>query len=106
MTDQRFRYVGRHVDDLHDGRPLEPGSYVTLTADQADHPHNQSRIQAGLLIDAPLAQTSLVNATDAARDLAADHNIPLGDVKGTGADGQTTKRDVETHIRNLQEETT
>lgn len=107
MTDRRFRYVGPHVDDLHDGHTVEPGQYVTLTTDQATDPHNQQRIQAGLLIDAPLAETTATAAaTDGAVELAAAHSIHLAAVQGTGADGRITKGDVETHIRNLQEETT
>jgi hypothetical protein len=50
---KRYRYVGAHLDDLHDGRIIEPGAYVTLTDEEADHPHNQHRFDDGLLIEAP-----------------------------------------------------
>lgn len=46
-----FRFVGRHVDDLADGRSLEPGQFVELTQAELDDPHNQQRISEGLLIE-------------------------------------------------------
>lgn len=39
-----------------------------------------------------------VDATDAARQLAAEHDIPLADVTGTGKDGRITKADVEARL--------
>lgn len=45
-----YRFVGRHIDDLADGRTLEPGGFYHLNADQAALPHNKQRIDAGLLI--------------------------------------------------------
>lgn len=41
------------------------------------------------------------NATDAAVKLAAEHDIDLADVVGTGADGRITKGDVEAHLASL-----
>jgi len=38
------------------------------------------------------------NATDSARALAAEHNINLADITGTGVDGRITKGDVELAI--------
>lgn len=46
----KYRFVGPHVDDLHDGRLLEPGGFYTLTPDEAGQPHNALRIEAGLLV--------------------------------------------------------
>jgi len=43
------------------------------------------------------------NATDAAVKLAAEHDIDLADVAGTGADGRITKGDVEAHVAALAE---
>jgi 2-oxoglutarate dehydrogenase E2 component (dihydrolipoamide succinyltransferase) len=37
-------------------------------------------------------------ATDAARALAAEYNINLAAITGTGADGQITKDDVSVHV--------
>lgn len=48
----RYRYVGRHVDDLADGRPLEPGGYVDLAKDDLDAAHTTRLIADGLLISA------------------------------------------------------
>jgi pyruvate/2-oxoglutarate dehydrogenase complex dihydrolipoamide acyltransferase (E2) component len=41
------------------------------------------------------------NATDAAVKLAAEHDIDLADVAGSGADGRITKGDVEAHVTSL-----
>lgn len=49
----RFRFVGQHLDDLADGRVLEPGSFIDLTTVEAVDPHNAQRIADGLLIEAP-----------------------------------------------------
>lgn len=40
-------------------------------------------------------QQDEIDATDAAKALAAEHGIDLKDVKGTGTDGRVTKDDVE-----------
>lgn len=48
-TDE-FRFVGTHVDDLADGRQLEPYGLYALTPSEQDDPHNKQRIDAGLLI--------------------------------------------------------
>jgi len=39
-----------------------------------------------------------IDATDAARNLAAEHGINLATITGTGADGRITKDDVEAAI--------
>jgi len=44
------------------------------------------------------------NATDAAVKLAAEHDIDLADVVGTGADGRITKGDVEAYVAGLTAE--
>jgi hypothetical protein len=48
----RYRFVGQHVDDLHDGRTLEPGAFVNLTAAELEQPHNLRLIEEGHLVDA------------------------------------------------------
>ncbi len=44
-----------------------------------------------------------INATDSAKVLAAGRGIDLATVKGTGADGRITKRDVETAVAAIDE---
>ncbi len=44
-----------------------------------------------------------LNATDAARDLAADHGIDLATITGTGADGRITVDDVKGEINRIGE---
>lgn len=48
---QRFRWDGVHLDDLADGRTLEPGQVYTLTASEQADPHNAQRIESGLLLE-------------------------------------------------------
>lgn len=50
-TKPSYRYVGTHVDDLHDGRTLQPGGFYSLSPDEAAHPHNARLIDEGLLVD-------------------------------------------------------
>lgn len=96
-----FKYVGRHVDDLADGRVVEPGqSGIELDELQQADPHNAQRIQAGLLI--PVQHAMEADATDEARTLAAEHGIDLHDVTGTGKDGRIIKADVEAHIEKKE----
>ena len=57
-TKTRFRFVGRHIDDLADGRILEPGQFVELNDSEIDDPHNQLRISDGLLIEVDKPKTA------------------------------------------------
>lgn len=52
-TKTRFRFVGSHLDDLADGRTLEPHEIITLTVEEQADPHNKQRIDAGLLQELP-----------------------------------------------------
>ena len=52
MTDTH-KFVGTHLDDLHDGRILEPGKTVRLDQRAVEHPHNQRLIAEGKLIELP-----------------------------------------------------
>lgn len=51
LAKTHYRFVGTHVDDLADGRILEPGQFIDLTDEEATDPHNALRIEAGLLIE-------------------------------------------------------
>lgn len=48
----KFRFVGAHVDDLADGRILEPGGFYELTTDEQADAHNRRHIDNGRLIEA------------------------------------------------------
>jgi len=50
---------------------------------------------------AATAATQAIDATDSARKFAAEHNINLADVAGSGVDGRITKADVESHLAAL-----
>lgn len=105
-TSADYRYVGPHLDDLHDGRIVEPGQLVTLTHEQATDPHNQQRIQTGLLVLAAADRAAAAaeeNATDEAIELAAANGVTLADVQGSGANSRILKGDVEQYIRDQEE---
>lgn len=95
-----FKYVGLHLDDVADGRLLEPGRTVDLDEQQQADPHNAQRIKAGLLI--PVQHDSNIDATEEAKQLAADNGIDIRDVTGTGANGRVLKGDIEKHIENKE----
>lgn len=50
-----YRFVGRHLDNLHDGRTLEPFATVHLTPSDLEHPENQRLFDEKLLqeLDVP-----------------------------------------------------
>lgn len=45
-----------------------------------------------------VVEVAVFNATDSARQLAAEYNINLADLTGSGVDGRITKSDVELAI--------
>lgn len=51
MTKTDYRFTGTHVDNLDDGRVLEPLAKVGLTADEAKGPHAARMIGEGLLVE-------------------------------------------------------
>lgn len=44
-----YRNVGRHAEDLADGRVLAPGEEASLSAEQARDEHNARLIEEGKL---------------------------------------------------------
>lgn len=72
---------------IHTDKPVE----VAMT------PAVQVRLKSGVLVLAEMEREG-VDATNAARELAAEHNIDLWSVTGTGADGRITKADVQAVI--------
>lgn len=56
MTAKKTEYrviSSTHDQDLADGRVVEPGGTVSLTAEQVSDPHNQDLIRRGLLVEIP-----------------------------------------------------
>jgi hypothetical protein len=64
----KYRFVGGHVDDLHDGRPLVPGEFYELTEEEVADPHNAQRITDGLLMEIPPAKKRGASAATADDD--------------------------------------
>jgi hypothetical protein len=48
---KRYRFVGSHADQLASGRPIAPGEFVDLTAEEAKDPYNAMLIADGNLVD-------------------------------------------------------
>jgi len=48
---RQFKFIGQHLDDLADGRIIEPGQVVHLGPDEVNHQHNAQRISEGILIE-------------------------------------------------------
>lgn len=88
-----YRLISDHAEDLEDGRVLEPGEFYTLDEVTA---RIQQLVDDGKLISVSAAKEPA--ATDAARKAAADADVPLSAITGTGADGQIILPDVEKHI--------
>lgn len=44
-----FRHVGRHSEDLADGRVVSPGESVELSAEDQRDPHNKRLLDEGIL---------------------------------------------------------
>lgn len=53
---------------------------------------------ASTVVASTVVEVTVFNATDSARQLAAEHDINLADLTGTGVDGRITKGDVELAI--------
>jgi hypothetical protein len=51
VTKTDYRFTGGHVDNLDDGRVLEPLAKVSLDADQQKAPHAARMISEGLLLE-------------------------------------------------------
>jgi hypothetical protein len=68
-----IKNVCPHLDDLHDGRPIETGETAVISADDFQLEHYQSRLRDGLLLVVedeaePLNLADIKAAIDAASD--------------------------------------
>jgi plastocyanin len=50
VSNLKFSFVGTYAQDLADGKIVAPGDEVTLSAKDAENPHNARLIADGLLI--------------------------------------------------------
>lgn len=87
-----------HPFDLADGRVVDNGDTVELSDEEVGLDHNQSLIQAGLLIRVePDKEEAGPEPTEAARQRASELGVNIAEVEGTGADGRVTVDDVQKH---------
>lgn len=91
-----YKNVGGHVEDLADGRMVEPGLVFELDEESIKDPFNKDKIDREVFI--PIEQAAAPNATDGAIELAKKHKVNLADVAGTGTGGRITQDDVEQHV--------
>jgi pyruvate/2-oxoglutarate dehydrogenase complex dihydrolipoamide acyltransferase (E2) component len=101
VESQRYRYMGSHADMLNSGRPIEPGEFVELTEEELKEPHNAMLLEDDklMLVD----KEAEPNATEAAKELAAENDINLTGVTGSGSGGQILVTDVERTIKEGEE---
>lgn len=57
-----YKVNSRHVEDLANGRPVEPGQVVDLSSEDVEKPHNQRLIEEGVLL--PVASEEERNEAD------------------------------------------
>lgn len=88
-----LRYGG-DVIDVTDAEIASFGDKFEPLADDEKTPHQ--RIADSVM--QVMATGGIVDATDGARELAAEHGIPLVNVKGTGKDGRILISDVSAAI--------
>lgn len=103
--------LGEHAldaDKLPEGHPAaisEDYAANTGTEDApgvlTSHPGEPSRSDLERHTSGALANDQ-ADATDAARDAAAENNVNLADVTGTGEEGRITKGDVEDYVANRE----
>lgn len=91
----KYKLIGSHPEDTAEGAVVAPGETTPASFDP-EHLHNKRLIDEGLLIE--VGDEVEPDATDAAKELAGEHNIPLTAVTGTGSGGQIIKSDVEQYI--------
>ena len=69
---QTFKNVGRHVEDLFDGRIVGVGEYVKLTDDQLSESHNQRLVSEGILILVEDTPKSRLRVAETPKDAGGD----------------------------------
>jgi pyruvate/2-oxoglutarate dehydrogenase complex dihydrolipoamide acyltransferase (E2) component len=109
MTATTFHKVrSSHPEDDAEGRVFAPGELVP-NLDVGD-PYNQEKIDSGVFFEIdgePIQEDPApgegsagdeVNASDAAKRLAEEHEIDLSTIEGTGKDGRIIDTDVESVV--------
>lgn len=87
----RYWVNSTHAEDIASGRIFEPQEWA-IGVDR-DHPYDAAKIAAGTLV--PESVPAEPKATESAMQKAAELNINLSSVVGTGAGGQIKVSDVE-----------
>lgn len=86
----RYFVSSTHAEDIASGRLFEPGDWAVGV--DPDNPYDQAKIATGRLIP---ERITTPNASKAAETRAAELNVDLQTVTGTGASGQIKVSDVE-----------
>jgi pyruvate/2-oxoglutarate dehydrogenase complex dihydrolipoamide acyltransferase (E2) component len=97
-----YRFVGSHAETLDGGRPIEPGEFIELSDEDLSGDRIAGFVEDGLLIETDADQQ--FEATPAAEQLAAENEINLAAITGSGANGRIIESDVERYIAETAEE--
>ncbi|XP_054162038.1 lipoamide acyltransferase component of branched-chain alpha-keto acid dehydrogenase complex, mitochondrial-like [Oppia nitens] len=105
-----IRHIHYQIDDIAKvGKPLVDIQIESTNDEQMDiileeESDKSSKILLNATEDNNFQTTDKVMTTPAVRRLAAEHNIKLKALKGTGKDGRILKEDVINHIENLSKQ--
>jgi pyruvate/2-oxoglutarate dehydrogenase complex dihydrolipoamide acyltransferase (E2) component len=86
----RYWVNSRHMEDSASGQMAEPGEWVAGVDPM--NPYDKAKIDAGVFV---LERPNAIKATDAAEMKAAELEVDLSTVAGTGSGGRITVDDVE-----------
>lgn len=90
-----YRWASAKVD----GRTFSKATPTEMTdADMTDEIRNHQALTIKIVVEEPEPSADEIDATDEAKQLAANNGIDLATVTGTGKDGRILKSDVEALI--------
>lgn len=97
---KRYFVKSSHAEDTAAGQMAEPGEWVIGV--DPERPYDAAKIDAGVFV---LEKPNAVKATGAAEAKAAELEVDLSTVAGTGSGGRITVEDVESAAKpNANEE--
>ena len=94
MVEQEPQEGDMYISD-GDGRTMKPGDFLAAYSP----PPDPEPLVAGVDEIPDDDEVEQVNATDAAFDLAAENDVDLADIEGTGTDGKVTVSDVRDFLK-------
>lgn len=96
----RYRNVSDHLEDLADGRAVDPGGYFEMDEEQASDQYNKSKMDEGSFIEAPEESESQAEDSSPARAELQKRAKEL-DITGTS---RMRNDEIQTAIHHAEEE--